>query len=110
MKRFYSWAVTVTALAFFLYLIFEFFERAIHGDGDPLVPLLLMVVIVIGSGIFQMAMEIKSETRYLSECMAEIKGAVVIFVSQSRTEAEYLQEVAKYYKTVEEMQQKPDLN
>jgi hypothetical protein len=110
MKRFFSWVATTAAVGFFFYLAFEFFERAIFGDGDPLVPLLFMVVIIIGSALFQIAMEIQSESRYLVQGMSEIKGAVVIFVSQSRTETEYLQEVAKYYKTVEEMQQKPDLN
>lgn len=111
MKKLFSLGVALTALGFFFYLGIEFIRRALlDAPGDPLIPLMFCILIVMGSAIFQIAQEIHADTRDCREGMQEIKGAVVIFVSQSRTEAEYLQEVAKYYKTVEEIQQKPDLN
>jgi len=54
MKRFINMLAPVTAVLFFIYLLSEWAMR-MFGDepGDPLIPLMFMVLIIIGSAIFQ---------------------------------------------------------
>jgi hypothetical protein len=105
MKKTIAIILNAAALLFAGYLMYEWIERAfLDGPGDALIPLIIMILIIMGSAIFQQCLEIKSQ-------LQEIKLANVMFVSQSRTETEYLRSLSDYlHLTLEKDKQKPDLN
>jgi len=105
MKKTIAIFLNAASLLFAGYLMYEFVERAfLDGSGDALIPLIIIILIIIGSAIFQQCLEIKNQLR-------EIKLATVMFVSQARTETEYLRSLSDYlHLALEKDEQKPDLN
>jgi hypothetical protein len=105
MKKIVGIVLNSVALLFAGYLIYEWVDRALlDGPGDALVPLILIILIVIGSAIFQQCLEIKGQ-------LQQIKLATVMFVTQARTETEYLLALSEYLGlALEKDEQKPDLN
>lgn len=105
MKKIIGFILNVLALMFAAYLLYEWFERAfLDSPGDALIPLILIVLILIGSSIFQQCLEMKSE-------LHEIKMTSVMFITQARVEAEYLRALSDYLGlALEKDKQKPDLN
>lgn len=112
MKKFIP---TLIGFAVLGYLAAAFVMRLFFGaQGDPIVPLLAIIVIIIGSAIFQQQLEARAEAQRSLEDIAEIKKAAVVFLQQARTESELLTEMAKYFEILNnpmmEVTQRPDLN
>ena len=105
MKKIIGFIMNGLALLFVGYLFYEWFERAFMDQpGDALVPLILIVLTIIGSSIFQQCLEIKQE-------LQEIKLTSVMFVTQARIEAEYLRALSDYLGlALKKDEQRADLN
>lgn len=105
MKTYIRIATIAMSWIFVLYLSFEWVTRVFFDQpGDPLVPIAMLLLICIGSAIFQQGAELKSD-------MQEIKLGIMTFVTQARVQTEYLKSVSDYNDLlIKSEKQKPDLN
>jgi len=105
MKKIIGFILNAAALMFVAYLFYEWFERAfLGGSGDALIPIILIVLIIIGSSLFQQCLEIRDD-------LQEIKLTSVMFVTQARIEAEYLRALSDYLGlALKTDEQRADLN
>lgn len=105
MKKAVNVLLTLLGVLLIGALLAIMFYRIFYGGGDPLIPLLILVVILIGTSIYQIVLETRED-------MAQIKMATLMFIGQARTETEYLQAVGQYHSLLAEQQaeQRPDLN
>jgi low affinity Fe/Cu permease len=102
MNKFLVWVSPVIGILVLVGLVFITIGRFFDWlDGDPLVPITALIIIFIGSALFQQTVNIAKD-------MAEVKRATIMFLQQARSESELLTEMSKYYRSQDA--QKPDLN
>jgi len=94
--------INTVAFVTLIYLAFEMISRFVSGDGDPIMPLTALLLILIGSAIFQQCIEMKED-------IAEVKRAAMVFVVQAREETEYLKALNDYNEIMAKIN-KADLN
>ena len=80
MNKLFKPLLTVIAVAFYGWLIYDALEKA-FGPGDPLVPVALLIIITIGSAIYGLLLD-------NSKSLAELKLAAIALIQQERNHAE----------------------
>jgi hypothetical protein len=91
------------AVVFLIAMLWEVVRRFLYQDaGDPLIPIGMVLMIFMGTAIYQQILEIRND-------LLEVKAALMAVVTQSRQQVELLSLIVKFNDFKSHVQ-KSDLN